>query len=123
MNEYSEGERRAFKRFRFQQPVEFQTKEPSQTIGSLSGDISEGGIRLKLFKFLPINSQITLSVYLDSLQVVECHGRVVWIEEEPASERFEVGIEFESTSQSNVSKQSIRKFLEVTQPKLLADNK
>jgi c-di-GMP-binding flagellar brake protein YcgR len=116
VSEFSEGERRSFKRFKFQQPVEFHTKDTSLVAGSLSGDISQGGIRLRLFKFLPIQSEVTLSVYLNPTQLLECSGRVVWIEEDPGSERFQIGIEFER-KESSVN-QTLSKFLDVYKPQV-----
>jgi len=63
--------------------------------GSLSGDISEGGLRLSVQEFIPLNTIVRLNIHVsDSARVLPAQGRVVWVREVPQSDRYDVGIEF-----------------------------
>ncbi len=63
--------------------------------GSLSGDISEGGLRLSVQEFIPLNTIFRLNIHVsDSARVLPAQGRVVWVREVPQSDRYDVGIEF-----------------------------
>ncbi len=115
MDDYKEDERRAFRRFSFKEPVEFLTKEETASIGSLSSDLSEGGVRIRLFKFVPVQSQITLYISLDPQKTVECEGRVVWIEEVPFSEHYQAGVEFQGLESLFTSRREIRQFFQPQQ--------
>ena len=111
MQEFSESERRIFRRIRFKEPVQFQFKDQIEAGGSVSSDLSEGGIRLMLFKFIPLNTELTLQVHLTSQKVLECHGRVVWIEKIQHAEAYQAGLEFRGTDSIFDSKREIQKFL------------
>ena len=63
--------------------------------GSLSGDISEGGLRLSIREFIPLNAIVRLQIHIsDPARVLSAQGRVVWVREVPQSDRYDVGIEF-----------------------------
>ncbi len=81
-------------RFPFRESVAYQTGG-SPSCGSLAGDISEGGLRLTVREFIPLNTIISLNIRLsDPVRVVPARGRVVWVMEDFDGERFDVGIEF-----------------------------
>ena len=63
--------------------------------GSLSDNMSRGGICLTVKEFIPLNTIVRLQLHFSNpMHVVPAKGRVVWVKEEPQSERFDVGIEF-----------------------------
>ncbi len=81
-------------RFPFRESVGYQMGESPLT-GSLSGDISEGGLRLSIQKFIPLNTIVRLQIHVsDPARVLRAQGRVVWVREVPQSDRYDVGIEF-----------------------------
>ena len=95
MDEKQESsERREFKRFRLAQPVQCRLNDLEPEQGALSCDISRGGIRLNINNFLPLNTEISLQINLSPARVVECRGRVLWIQRIPFSERYQAGLEF-----------------------------
>ena len=104
-------QRRSFQRVKFTEPVQFQYKGTSVYGGSVASDISEDGIQLKLNDFFPIHTQINLQVHLSHEKVIECIGRIVWIEQLPYSERYKAGIQFIPNSVSGEPKEEIHRFL------------
>ena len=99
-------EKRQFSRFPFRQPVFINRGEWEAEEGSLSGDISEGGIRLSVNEFIPVGKILTLEVSLpDESKMTPVNGHVVWTSFLPYSERYQIGIQFDP--QQNSSKSEI----------------
>ena len=88
------SERRVFPRVSFSGPVEFQTRGPALPGGCLPRDISQGGIRVNLNTFVPLNAELDLQIHLGLEKVAPCSGRVVWIRKVPFSERYQAGLKF-----------------------------
>jgi len=109
------SERRNFERFRLAQPVQCHLNELEPEQGSLSCDISEGGIRLNITHFLPLNTEILLRIKLNSARIVECRGRVMWIQRIPFSERYQVGLEFIKDEDFIYTSHRIRDWIQSTQ--------
>ena len=85
---------RQYPRFSFRESVAYQTGDAPSS-GSLAGDISQGGLRLTVKEFIPLNTVVNLNILLsDPVRVVPAKGRVVWVREDPNGERFDVGIQF-----------------------------
>ncbi len=105
-------ERRQFKRVSLKEPVQYRFKDSNDFGGCLSTDISEEGIRINVSNFIPVNTEVTLSVQLTHEKVVECRGRVMWVEQLPHAERYQAGLKFESTDSLFDAKQEIHKFLD-----------
>ena len=87
-------EKRSFKRIKHTQPVEFSIKEQNQFSGCVASNISESGIQLNLNDFIPLNCELVLQVQLNAHEVVNCLGRIVWIEKFSFSDRYRAGLEF-----------------------------
>ncbi|HBR14701.1 MAG TPA: hypothetical protein DD723_04040 [Candidatus Omnitrophica bacterium] len=104
-------EKRYAKRIKLSSPVHFQGKDPSQYGGCLSRDLSEGGIQVSLYDFVPIHSILTLQVQLAQEKVVDCLARVVWIEKHPSMLRYQVGLEFVATEDILKAKKEIYQFI------------
>jgi len=92
--ETGNAERRAFKRVAFRHPVQFQRKDPARNVGALSCDISQGGLRMNVADFVPLNEDVALQVQMSLEEVAECAGRVVWVRQMPFMERYQLGLEF-----------------------------
>ncbi|MCK5012344.1 MAG: PilZ domain-containing protein [Candidatus Omnitrophica bacterium] len=109
--EYKIDERRSFHRFNRAQPVRFQLKDPSQFGGSLSCDLSQGGARIHLSDFIPVNTELTLQIQLADQSIVECPCRVAWVEKNRFSDRYQAGLEFVQADSIMDSQSKIHGFL------------
>lgn len=111
MEEYPKEEKRRFPRVTFKQPVQFQLKDPLQTGGSLSFDLSEGGIRIRLNDFIPLMAEVSLQIQLSIEQIVDCAGRVVWVRKVPFSDSYHAGLEFAATESLEGVREKIRQWI------------
>ena len=105
-------ERRQFKRVKLSEPVQYHPKDSLNISGSLSRDISEGGLRLTTSEFIPLDTELALSIQLSAEEVIDCLGKVVWVEQLPHTERYQAGLKFEETDTSFDSKHILQKFLQ-----------
>jgi c-di-GMP-binding flagellar brake protein YcgR len=93
-HEQSREKRRA-PRFPFKAAVKFQIGEYTCPDGSLSRDLSKGGICLTVNEFIPVKKQVV--VYLQGAnqsRLIELKGVVAWVKEIPESERYLIGVQF-----------------------------
>lgn len=111
--EMESAEKRRYKRISLRQPVQFQSQHSSLGGGSLSCDLSEGGARVDMYDFLPLNTEVTLQVRLAVEKVIEYVGRVVWIRKFPFADRYQVGLEFSGDKSFLAAKQQLHEFVEV----------
>ena len=109
--EYNVDERRSFHRFNRAQLVRFQLKDPSQFGGSLSCDLSQGGARVHLSDFMPVNTELTLQIQLTDQNIVECSCRVAWVKKNRFSDRYQAGLEFVQADSILDSQRKIHGFL------------
>ncbi|MDO8581168.1 MAG: PilZ domain-containing protein [Candidatus Omnitrophota bacterium] len=89
------SDRRNNQRINFREPVQYQGKDLCFFGGTLSYDLSEGGIRLSLPDFIPLDTEIFLKIPLDREKVVDRTGRVVWVQKVLSMDRYQAGIRFE----------------------------
>jgi Tfp pilus assembly protein PilZ len=95
-------DKRRFPRLPFKEAVKFQTGEFNSPDGSLSRDLSHGGICLTINEFIPVKGEVILYIQReDEERVVELKGTVAWIKVIPDSERYQVGIEFHDLDESS----------------------
>ncbi len=88
-----ENNKRQHPRFEFCEPVGYH--KPQQTPhGSLASNISQGGVKLTVYEFIPIGSMLEMQVQLPDLKTVNVKGRVMWVNEIAYSERYEIGVQF-----------------------------
>jgi c-di-GMP-binding flagellar brake protein YcgR len=88
-------DKRRFPRLPFKEAVKFQVGEYTCPDGSLSRDLSRGGICLTVNEFIPVKGQVI--VYLQrsgESRLVELKGIVAWVKIIPESERYQIGVEF-----------------------------
>jgi len=108
-------EKRQFKRAVFREAVQYQAREASDYGGCLAHDVSEGGIRINSNDFIPLDTEVSLSIRLHSDHVAELAARVVWIQKLPYAERYQVGLEFVHGSSNMESKEDIRNYIQSQQ--------
>ena len=95
-------EKRQFVRFPYRQPVMISKGEWVAGEGSLSGDVSEGGIRLTVNEIIPVGTTLDLEVFLpDESKITAVKGRVARVNLIPYSDRFQIGIQFDPESNSS----------------------
>ena len=100
-------EKRRSERIRFQEPLDFQWKDNPLSGGCLACDLSERGIRINFNEFVPLNSEIELTMRLkDRPQVITLLGKVVWVRQVPFSDRYQLGLEFAEGDRASFSESS-----------------
>lgn len=103
---------RMYKRIKLSEPVRFSFKDPSRFGGCLSYDISEGGVKVRFNEFVPLGTELIMSITLASNRVVECIGKVVWVKQIPFTEHYQVGLEFENLDSVVETRSRIHHFIE-----------
>jgi c-di-GMP-binding flagellar brake protein YcgR len=96
---YKEGviEKRRFPRLDCSMPVQYKRigsddEDFSQT---LTRDISEGGIRMIVEEYVPINSRITLiASFPFKNKKVKAFSKIVWSKRHSVQTSYELGVEF-----------------------------
>lgn len=79
--------------------------------GSLSCDLSEGGVRVRLSEFIPINTPVTVSIRLADERMAECLARVAWVEKARFGDYYQAGLAFYGNESTVDVQQKIRGFL------------
>lgn len=88
-------ERRKFIRIPESAPITYEIMDDPETGEHLTKDISQGGIRFFVHRFVPVNSFLRIKLFLKKITFYfEALVKVVWIRRDPHGERFEVGVEF-----------------------------
>ncbi len=103
-NNHSNQDRRRFNRLQCHLPLQFRDIEKNrpEMLGSLTRDISGGGIRFVSNNFLPVQTSVGLQLALDSdLRTLPATARVVWIQKLPYNENFMIGLEFLNIENEN----------------------
>ena len=104
------ADKRGFARTRFQEPISYQLKEASEFGGCLGCDISEWGLRINFNDFVPVNTEMALSMKLYSIsKVIDLIGRVAWLQRLPYSDRYQVGLQFVKVDP--ISQEEIRRYV------------
>jgi len=87
-------DKREFPRFLFSGPVEYA--QPELTVnGSVAGNISIGGISLRVQEFVPVGVILELQIRLDqSPKVIWAKAQVVRVREVLSDDCYEIGLKF-----------------------------
>jgi c-di-GMP-binding flagellar brake protein YcgR len=92
-------ERRRFVRIPESSSISYRIMPNIKTGDYLTRDIGQGGIRFFVHDFVPKGSLLKIRLTIKNISFsFEALVRVVWIIEEPRSERHEVGVEFVNIS-------------------------
>lgn len=100
-------EKRQFYRLKFTNPVIYHSLNQLDFGGSVACDISEGGIKINLPQFIPVDTELSLQIEFSKDNVSHCTGRVKWVEELPLVERFRIGIRFDGVESPTDFKKEI----------------
>lgn len=114
MEDYPTIQRRATKRIKISEPVRFQFKDPELFGACLSCDVSEGGIKMNLNRFIPLQEELDLSIKLKDDKNIGCRAKVIWIERFRFSERYRAGLQFIPTGDYFESKQAISELVRIS---------
>lgn len=106
-------ERRGSTRAVLKQPVQFSLKDPFKSLGTLSCDISEGGLRVKLNDFIPLETELLLQLDLGESQMIECVGKVKWVSQIPFMDWYQAGVEFVETDAMVSSRRRIKDYMQL----------
>jgi c-di-GMP-binding flagellar brake protein YcgR len=99
-------ERRKHSRLPFRIPMRYRRIETQlkEFKGSLMKDISVGGAKMTIFEFLPLNLKLATEIPLFSgLRPVRGSGRVAWVNKIAYGDQYEVGIEFTSVDEEDLT--------------------
>jgi c-di-GMP-binding flagellar brake protein YcgR len=90
-------EKRRYPRVNARLPLQYKDiQRPIETYsGTLSRDVSEGGIRFVSNEFLSIFTRLLLEVSIPSLsRPLKAISKVSWIQKAPLSNQYNVGVQF-----------------------------
>jgi|SRR3989338_5128799 len=87
--------KRRFTRIPYKEAVQFRTQGQFESEVCIACDISEGGIRLNSFRFIPVKEKLALTLPVDPYNPVDIQSEVVWVQRVPHSEYYQVGLAFE----------------------------
>ena len=90
--------------------MKFRFKDPKKYGGCLAADISDGGMKVSLNNFVPVDTELSLEVQLASQRIVDCVANIVWIEKMPYMDRYQVGLKFKEERFELDSKKEIHLF-------------
>lgn len=107
----SNDEKRKFKRINFREPVQLCEKDLMHTRGTLSCDLSEGGVRVVTNDFIPLDMEFIVTIPMHREGYIECPAKVVWINELRYSERFQAGIMFHEDHTFTPIKKQLRELI------------
>lgn len=105
-------EQRRYARVSFREAVEFQIVGAGKALGCLAKDLSEGGLRIQISDFIPLNTEVLLNFAINTGDAIREMGRVVWTQKLPFGSDYQVGIEFEEKGVDSLEKQGIRRHVE-----------
>lgn len=94
MKEHNTEDKRQFHRMLYTEPVQYQFNDPGQFGGCVARDLSEGGVRIYMNDFVPLNTELTLKIRLADENIIECTGRVVWVEKSRFGDSYQAGLMF-----------------------------
>lgn len=102
-------EKRKSPRFRLGAPVEYRALRgsPETKRGSLSSDISVGGVRFITEEFLSLTARMVLDVTLPLPErPFSAVSKIAWIRKLPAGDKYEVGSQFLEISKDDKNRLS-----------------
>jgi hypothetical protein len=93
-----EKDKRIASRILFDSPIRYRQKGVTGYSDTVGKNISNSGISFVSNEFVPINSHLVLELRSPwQMEPIQSLAEVVWISNQPYSERFEVGARFLSS--------------------------
>jgi c-di-GMP-binding flagellar brake protein YcgR len=91
------ADKRRYKRADLNLPVQYKNLRQSGdgSVGSLTRNLSEGGVCFKSGKFISLACRLVLEISLpNSVKPVKAISKVAWIRKVPSSDQYELGNQF-----------------------------
>ncbi|MCX5693027.1 MAG: PilZ domain-containing protein [Candidatus Omnitrophica bacterium] len=90
-----EADKRIVPRILFNLPVRYRQKGTAGYSDTVGKDISNSGIGFISNEFIPKNSHLVFELHSPwQIEPIQALAEVVWVSNQPCSERFEVGAKF-----------------------------
>ena len=105
-------ERRKHKRIQYKEPVQYCVSEATIPKGCLSRDLSESGISIQSYEFFPLDTRVSLNWKLNASQFVDLKGKVVWIQQVPYSDSYQIGFNFTEAELNPKIRDEIRQHID-----------
>jgi len=113
------SEHRKFVRIPFRRPVSYDSirevpvEGGSQMVkgGCLGCDVSKGGLRSTINRFVPLNTSLLLNFSIDPQHSIELEGKVVWVQKVPNGENYQIGMQFVDSDINFEAQTALDKFL------------
>lgn len=116
----SNEEKRKFPRLSSRFPLKYKDlrKANEEPRGTVSKNISEGGLRFRSDRFISLACRLVVEINLPELEKsVKAVSKIAWIKKLPAGDDYEVGNQFLEISRED--KKTIRNFIETETEKPL----
>lgn len=113
----TDREKRQFRRISFKKPLEFQTVEHRDgqpcllQAATVSCDISEAGLRLYIYDFIPLGQELIFHFYLSEEVPLKISGKVVWEQKVPHGEMYQIGIKFIENKETAAVRQQLQNYI------------
>jgi c-di-GMP-binding flagellar brake protein YcgR len=95
-------------RFRISNTIQCQNTKSSKSFLTVIRDISESGVKLTCEESMQVDQPVKFKINLIDQQV-EGTGKVVWCDQQPRTDRFQIGIQFTAINQN--AQKSLSHFL------------
>ena len=114
------SDKRKFQRVDFRKPVQYRVLDGQDPgilpalfyAGTVSCDLSEGGIRFRCEGFIPLQAVVAVVLDLDKEILCEVEGRVAWIQKVPHAESYLLGLEFLDSTENKVAVRRLHQYVE-----------
>ena len=113
-DEEEKVEKRKFLRISFKEAVQYTLGDAHEFGGCLAQNIGEGGLRLQLNDFVPMNTKVIVELALGESsknKVMVLNARVAWAQRIRYSDQYQVGLEFTQDHSSNESKKEVSQYV------------
>ena len=107
------SEKRKFPRFESHFPLKYKDLKISDAEyrGTVSKNVSEGGIRFRSDRFISLACRLVVEINLPTIpKPIRAVSKIAWIKKLPAGDDYEIGNQFLEISRQD--KDFIRKFIE-----------
>ena len=111
----AKNEKRKFMRVPFKEAVRYVLEDSHEFGGCLAQDVGEGGLRLQLNDFLPMNEKVAVEfVFVGGTQpkVITRNARVAWTQRVRYADQYQVGLEFIPDHSSSESKKEVSQYIQ-----------
>lgn len=117
---FAVGDKRKFKRIEFREPVQYRIVDgqameglpPLFYTGTVSCDLSEGGIKFRCDDYIPSQVTVEVMITLPEEALLEIEGQVAWIQKLPHADGYLLGIEFTKSAENKVAFKKLHQYMD-----------